>query len=356
MNEIKELIDKFWSKKISPGEQQKLFELIKQSPAELKTILRDDYVKGLPLGEEEITEKRFQDLLSKLHARMDKQEIQPKVKMLPRYNWIKLVAAILIVALGAILYIYRDSTGQKQESADNIPKFKKEILKQPYNSGNRAIMINLSDGSKVTLQPGSSLSYYEPFDSKSRNISMKGEATFKVAKDKHHPFIVSANGFTTTALGTEFTVNTNKESRVTVKLLEGKVVVRATAESTMAMKDVYLLPGQQLSINTKRKEKMVINFENPAKPVKPQSIVKIPLKEALVFNEAPLSRVFSSLSKRYNVEVGYEGIEEAELQKLYFTGTFGTTEKLNGILPAICNMNGLTFKLVANSIIISKQK
>lgn len=356
MNEIKELIDKFWSKKISPAEQQKLFELISKEPAELKAILWNDYEQGLPTQTEEITEKSFQDLLAKLHIRMDKQEIQPQVKILPLYNWIKLVAAILIVALGTILYIYRDSAPHKQELVGNHPNIRKEVLRQPYNSGNIAIMINLPDGSKVTLQPKSSLSYYEPFDRNSRNISMKGEATFKVAKDKHHPFIVSANGFTTTALGTEFTVNTNKASRVTVKLLEGKVVVKTSPKSGMTMKDVYLVPGQQLSINTKLKENIIINFENPAKPVRPKSILKTPLKEALEFNETPLSEVFESLSKRYHVEVAYDGIEEAELQKLYFTGSFGATEKLNEILPAICNMNGLTFKWTTNSIILSKQK
>ena len=355
MNEIKELINKLWSKEITSDEQHKLFELISRDSVELKNILRNEFEQDYSGRKEEVTELRFQALLATLHERMDEREIGSQVKLFPRYNLIKLIAALLIVALGTVFYLNRDTAPLKQELVGK-PKLKKEILRQPYNSGSSAIMVNLSDGSLVTLQPGSSLSYYDPFDSESRNISMKGEATFKVAKDKHRPFIVSANGFTTTALGTEFTVIAKQESRVTVKLLEGKVVVKTTAESVMAMKDVYLIPGQQLSINTKVKSHEIINFEKPAKPDKLQSVVKPPLKEALVFNEVPLSVVFRRLSDRYHVQIGYEGIEEGELQKLYFTGTFSATEKLNLILPTICNMNGLTFKQNANKIDICKQQ
>ena len=185
---------------------------------------------------------------------------------------------------------------------------------------------------------------------------MKGEATFKVAKDKHHPFIVNADGFTTTALGTEFTISTVHQNRVTVKLLEGKVVVKASPESKMAMKDVYLTPGKQLSINTKLKDYGIIDFKDLNKVVKPQMALSVPEKDTLVFNETPLSEVFGSLSRRYNINLQYDGVEDAELHKLYFTGTIGAAEKLNTILPVICNMNGLTFKRTADILIISKQK
>lgn len=356
MNEIKELIDKFWAKEINSDEQHKLLEFISKDAPELKSTLKADFDLELSSGKNKITEKRFQNILAQLHDRLDSQVLQPEVKVFTLNHWVRLIAALVIVALAAVLYINRDHTSQRQDLAATHLKAVKEVLRQPYNSGNTAITINLSDGSRVTLQPESSLSYYEPFDSKSRNISMKGEATFKVAKDKHHPFIVNANGFTTTALGTEFTINTTKQNRVTVKLLEGKVVVKASSESNMHMNDVYLVPGEQLSINTKLKAHTLTNFHDPVKAAKVHTNLIVPARAALVFNETPLSEVFNSLSKRYTATLVYDGTDEAELQKLYFTGTVAATEKLSTILPVICNMNGLTFKQTDNSIIISKQK
>ncbi|WP_406826344.1 FecR family protein [Pedobacter sp. KACC 23697] len=357
MNEIKERIDKLWSNEISVEEQHKLLESLGKDSAGLKSDLKTSYDLELSTGGKEITEKRFEHILARLHARMDDQEIKPIAKIFPLYHWLKMVAALLIVALITVLYFSRNHAPQQKQLADTDVEIEKVILRQPYNSGQNAMIINLSDGSQVTLQPQSSLSYYEPFDRRSRNISMKGEATFKVAKDKHHPFIVSANGFTTTALGTEFTINTHKKDRVNVKLIEGKVVVKAGAESSMKMSDVYLIAGEQLSINTRLKVHSLISFKDSDHADKPKPILlKIAAKDTLLFNETPLSVVFSRLAKRYDTDLAYEGIEETELQKLYFTGSVGAAEKLNTILPVICNMNGLTFKLTAKSIIISKQK
>ncbi|MFD2287018.1 DUF4974 domain-containing protein [Pedobacter petrophilus] len=354
MNDINELIDKFWTKEINPAEQRKLFELISKAPAELKMALQKDFEKDLSAQKEECTEKRFQDLLEKLHARIEEKELKPVVKTFPLYNWLKLVAALLVVTIGLVFYSNWQQTSPKQSVT--VKSAKTEILRQPYNSGKTAMKINLTDGSVVTLQPGSSLSYYEPFNSQTRSISMIGEATFKVAKDKHHPFIVTAKGFTTTALGTAFTINTTKNNQITVNLREGKVVVKSTAKSGLNLKDVYLIPGQQLAIDIRRKAQVVTNFNQEKKPVELKPITKMPLPEPLIFEEAPLDHVFDRLSKRYKVRISYEGMESSELQKRYFTGTFGGSEKLEVLLPSICNMNELTYKRTANSIVISKQK
>jgi len=356
MNEIKKLIDKLWANDVSIEEQYKLLESLRNDSVELKSELKTCYDLELSTEDKEITEKRFEHILARLHVRMDDQEIKPVAKIFPLYHWIKVVAALLIVAVVTALYFNSNHITQQKKLADNHVQITKKILRQPYNAGKIAMIINLSDGSRVTLQPKSSLSYYEPFDRRSRNISMRGEATFKVARDKHHPFIVSANGFTTTALGTEFTINTQKKDRLTVKLIEGKVVVKTGAESSMKMSDVYLIPGEQLSINTKLKVHSLSNFKSSDNTVKPKPVLSIAAKDALVFNETPLSEVFIRLAKRYETELVYEDVEETELQKLYFTGSVGAAEKLNTILPVICNMNGLNFKLTAKSIIISKQK
>lgn len=80
MNEIKKRIDKLWSNEISVEEQHKLLESLGKDSAGLKSDLKTSYDLELSTGGKEITEKRFEHILSRLHARMDDQEIKPIAK------------------------------------------------------------------------------------------------------------------------------------------------------------------------------------------------------------------------------------------------------------------------------------
>ncbi len=65
--------------------------------------------------------------------------------------------------------------------------------------GQRA-SVTLPDGTLVWLNSGSCISYDSDYGHKIRYISLNGEASFDVAKDAEHPFIVEARGITTEAL------------------------------------------------------------------------------------------------------------------------------------------------------------
>jgi ferric-dicitrate binding protein FerR (iron transport regulator) len=354
MKELKELISKFWKKENSPAETKKLFELINDDDA-VKTHLQREYQQEILAATNEITTQHFQELLNKLHLQIENSSQASAAKSFQLYSWVKWAAAILVITGGFWIYNYKPAAAPELVKSQQ-PKQTRKLQKQ-YNNGTAEMLVNLSDGSTVKLQPGSSLSYYEPFSKITRNISMNGEATFKVAKDKHHPFIVIAKGFTTTALGTEFTVNTNRTNHILVKLLEGKVVVKTTKSSGMDMRDVYLTPGQQLSVNTRSKQQHVSSFplkNDLTSPVKKVRTVTPAIP--IVFTEEPLGNVFDRLGKQYNTVFEYNGIDRADVQKLIFTGSFESSDALKVILPAICNMNDLTFKQMPDKIIISKQK
>ena len=73
---------------------------------------------------------------------------------------------------------------------------------------------------------------------------MIGEANFKVNPDKKHPFIVKANDYQVTALGTEFNVNAYPEnSELMATLLEGLSLIHIFACSKR-----LLIGGYALSI------------------------------------------------------------------------------------------------------------
>ena len=72
--------------------------------------------------------------------------------------------------------------------------------------------LTLPDGTYVMLNSKSILLYPEKFTGETRSVYLIGEANFKVKPDKKHPFIVKANDYQVTALGTEFNVNAYPEN------------------------------------------------------------------------------------------------------------------------------------------------
>ena len=111
--------------------------------------------------------------------------------------------------------------------------------------------LTLPDGTHVMLNSKSTLLYPDQFTGETRSVYLIGEANFKVKPDKKHPFIVKANDYQITALGTEFNVNAYPESNELIAtLLEGRVKV----EFNNLMSNVILTPNEQLIYNKQTKQ------------------------------------------------------------------------------------------------------
>ncbi len=105
--------------------------------------------------------------------------------------------------------------------------------------------ITLSDGTKVTLNSMSELKFPFKFSKNKREVFVKGEAFFKIKKDKDKPFIVHTPATTIQVLGTSFNVNTyNKKTKTS--LAKGKVRTISNSDDSL-----LLQPGQAslLSLN-----------------------------------------------------------------------------------------------------------
>lgn len=101
----------------------------------------------------------------------------------------------------------------------------------------------LPDGSEVWLNANSTLSYPDRFDSRSRDVSLEGEAYFNVSADKQHPFIVHTPKMSVTATGTQFNINDYPRSPfASVTLVDGIVDVHTPHA------DRSLRPGQHLCL------------------------------------------------------------------------------------------------------------
>lgn len=74
----------------------------------------------------------------------------------------------------------------------------------------------LPDGSTITLNKESSLSFVGGFFNKTRDVKLTGEAFFEVSPDKSKPFIIHVNDVEVTVVGTAFNVKGNNNGTVVV--------------------------------------------------------------------------------------------------------------------------------------------
>lgn len=148
--------------------------------------------------------------------------------------------------------------------------------------------LTLPDGTRVMLNSKSTLLYPEQFTGATRSVYLIGEANFRVKPDQKHPFIVKANDFQITALGTEFNVNAYPENdELIATLLEGAVKV----EFNNLMSQIILKPSEQLTYNKQTKTHclQLPQIED----------VTAWQRGELVFSNMYLEDIFTNLERKY---------------------------------------------------------
>lgn len=264
------------------------------------------------------------------------------------------VAAVLVIALGWNYFFAGNNTPEVITKTDNKEEVVKPVLQREVNTSGKEKNIQLADGSIVLLFNNSEITFEKPFVR--RNIKLIGKALFRVAKDATKPFTVESGAIATTALGTEFTVTAfaNKQ-QLSVRLYEGKVVIKPTENGNSLMKNnVFLLPGQEFiygpdktlvrrfNSNQSQTAGDQMAADNPSLPINAKGSWRM-------YNNEALSKVFDHLATAYNVTIVYD---EKDVQKKYFVGQFRTTDSISTILNLITKANKLKYTREENTYII----
>lgn len=160
-------------------------------------------------------------------------------------------------------------------------------------------IITLPDASTVQLNAVSTLSYNAINWSKEREITLNGEAFFKVAKGK--TFTVKTNLGDVTVLGTHFNVKQHDDFFI-VTCYEGAVKVTASKQS------LVLLPGE------------IASLVNKALVKQKEEIAKNPSWTAGTssFKSVPYLYVLKEFERQFNVTIVSNIKDDSQL----FTGTF----------------------------------
>lgn len=168
-------------------------------------------------------------------------------------------------------------------------------------SSNENKTITLPDGSTIYLNENSYIKYTKDFEK--RNIQLKGEAFFEVAKDIANPFIVSTEKTSTQVLGTTFNIDANKK-QIEVALITGKVKFSNDKNNS-----VILNPGETAIYD---KNSAIISM----KKVENENNIAWKTKK-LVFDNTNLFLVKKDLEEYFGIK-----LQIATNNNCVFTGTF----------------------------------
>ncbi|MGJ1324951.1 FecR family protein [Sphingobacterium faecium] len=346
--QILNLITRFWEGKLSKNDQHKLLSDLEDSKQLLLEKLRNDFA-AVQENEKLATEEEYQEMLLVIHEKMGVIKVLPDRRRL-KIGWS--IAASILLAMGIFGYHFVQTNLPGPSTTVQIPE---PLIHKLANSSTDTLTYKMKDGSRISLSPHSTIYYTKGYGDTDRKLTLIGEARFNVAHDVQRPFIVSANGYTTTALGTEFTVESYTKSKLSVRLLSGKIVVKSTNRSPFEMKDQVLKPGQQLLIDDHLKTALLVDRQEKVDNLKLAGNLKADKhaqESGLQFDQMPLPEVFSKIENLKGVIIN---LEEASLEGLSFTGKFEEHYPLDVMLSIICQMNELTYTHSNNSIIIKNK-
>lgn len=249
-------------------------------------------------------EKNWHQLHVRIHHRKQKSQL---------LTWIRNIAAILLLPLlGLSAYLYYQTSILKSKSVG--------LLETTTAYGVRT-KITLSDGSEVWLNSGSTLSYPERFTEDKRQVTLSGEAFFKVKSDKDHRFDVqTSDGITVSAYGTEFNVQAYaEEPDIKATLAEGYIQIDQINQPDSQ----ELIPGEQ-AVYSRHTQQMQVRKAN--------LLVETAWKDGkLVFRRTPMEEIAKQLSRHFNVNIQLQG---KEIFDYTYSATF-TTETLAEILSLL---------------------
>jgi ferric-dicitrate binding protein FerR (iron transport regulator) len=262
MEDIYNILSKHFQENVTKEEQNQIDSFIKANPKEYETLKKVWNTKSVQITDFN-TPKAWDTIQPKL---------KKETKIIPLYKRIGRIAA------AAAIFTFIALSGYYTIEFVQQPN----ILLAHANVSEKGKTIVLSDGSKVWLNTGATLSFPEEFDDNFRNVTLTGEAFFEVEKNPEKPFIVNMDNASVTVLGTSFNISSSTE-KTEVTVATGKVKVATGLEY------VFITKGYSASVS-------------------PQQVIKHQTKDMnylswktgeFVFNDLDMFQVIADLNTYY---------------------------------------------------------
>lgn len=342
------LVTRMFSGEIRDEEQQELNALTRDNPQlhkECEALLAF-WKNNEEQADHDGTKAAFERLKAQMHA-ADPQ-LWPGEEQGPEsVKW-----WILLARMAAAIF-FLVGTYYLLETAGLLPG-REDGLRSEYNIRGTRSHIKLADGTSVWLNADSELKYPLRFKGNTREVHLRGEAFFDVAKDAGKPFIVHTETMNINVLGTSFNVKAYPGDNVSeATLISGVVEVEL---KTRSVKKIRLKPAEKLVVPNGRDSlqgQLVV-----AAPViraatyfakEDSAIIETAwVNNKLIFHDESFASLASRMERWYNVSIHFEN---TAIQQLRFTGIF-KDESVMQALKALQLTENFNYRMADDAIII----
>lgn len=199
-----------------------------------------------------------------------------------KFNWFAKTAAVLVIGLGIGFFFLQNMATTKMALAGEKTNFL------------------LPDNSEVVLNSGSEINYKKFNWKYNRELNLKGEAFFKVAKGEK--FDVNTNLGKVTIVGTQFNVKARNQN-FEVECFEGKVKVVFNGKQILLTKGKSIFVQNGIEIDSRNDVSASPNW----------------LQNEMEFNNNSLSEITAEMERQYSISI---------------ENNFVSDKKFSGILPS----------------------
>jgi ferric-dicitrate binding protein FerR (iron transport regulator) len=361
---IETLLAAYIDGRLSPEEKNQFFDLLCNSENEL--VFRQLLSENIYAMAEPQSTTKDPDFTRIYHNIMEKNKIRDieeaeqragNRKYLFRKILVQITAAAAIFVFAFIIARFT----MKSETIITEPQASMTVVKAPYGSRSE---VSLPDGTSVKLNAGSYISYASDYNRTNRNVTLKGEAYFKVARNEEIPFIVDAGPINVKALGTEFNIKAyDDENTIETTLVTGKVEI--TQEGAGNENQAVGLNPSQKSIFIRDEQAFLIDgtkeSEDQVKPVpnimaNMLIVPEVNVEQVLAWTEGKLilkgeslDKLCVALERKYDMTFVFTG---EKVKKFRFTGVL-LDETLEQVLNVIRLTAPITYSIEGKVVSLS---
>ena len=321
-------IERYLNGSCAPEEAVSLLERVSADPDAEKMFKEKSVLRAVTEAPKFARQEK--ESLRKIHRRINRSLVRP----------LSFWMAVASAAAAILLLVFNRNLARKTKEIEETYT----QVTTPYTirvpEGSRTT-ISLPDGTQVTLNSGSSLTYNHDFGIFDRKVQLTGEGYFVVAKMPEKPFTLTVDDMSLLVTGTTFNVNAyDDEEYVLVSLIEGKVHLSNRHNQTMAL---YPNEEARYSRRTGALSKKKAEVKNSLDWT----------DGGFTFENAPFTTIAHRLERKFNIRII---IDSERLKKQYYTATFSSEKSIYDILREIDVENQYEWRETDGGLIITEKK
>jgi transmembrane sensor len=311
------LIVRYLSNEASSDEQIQLFDWISLNSENQKRF--NDFCEVWNKSYNHPEDFNEQQALHSLNTRIDK--LTPAVTK--KINWLKVAVIVGALAMTATTIFVSTTEFVSPEVA--------YVIKT--NPPGQKSHFQLSDGSVVHLNAGSSIQLPEQFNDKTREVHLlKGEAFFEVHRDSLRPFIIHTGVVQTKVLGTSFNIKFD-ETITEVAVKSGLVSVSNSQQTEL------------LTVN----EKLTLQGNNLVREQADLESILAWRNNTLILDNLNLADAAIKIEMWYGVKIFFAN---TATQECIIAGKY-KNQTLENVLKAIAHATEIEFEIKNKEVKIS---